>query len=40
MLLDLVIQIEEYMTSKGLNSSETTVSDLLDMMNGDGLEEL
>jgi hypothetical protein len=39
-LLDLVVEIERYAITKGINKNSITVAELIDMMNEDGLEEL
>lgn len=39
-LLDLAVEIERYLTTKGLEARETTVSKLLNELNTDGFEEL
>ena len=39
-LLDLAIEIERYLISKGLKASEITVTELLYELNKDGLEKL
>ncbi len=40
MLLDLALEIERYLVSKGLKASETSVNELLEVLTEDGLEEL